>query len=167
MKVREIMTSDVEACSPTTDLASIAMSMWRRDCGIVPVVDESAQVAGVVTDRDICIAVATRHRRPEELVARDVMTAKLFSARPEDDVRVALELMRKERVRRIPIVDADRHLRGILSLNDVVRHSQPSGGRAAHGISANDVLETLRAICEHQLPVKPQPMEGTLEYAHV
>jgi CBS-domain-containing membrane protein len=166
MRVQEIMTTDVEACRPTNDLASIAMSMWRRDCGIVPVIDDSGRAIGVVTDRDICIAVATRHRRPEELTAREVMTGKLFSVRPEDDVRAVLELMGRERVRRIPVVNGEGRLRGILSINDLVLHAQPSGTRPTPVVSANDVLETLRKICEHPLPAKRPPVEKVLEHAH-
>ena len=64
MKVREVMTSEVEICDPGHDLAAAAMIMWRRDCGAVPVVEpESNRALGVITDRDICMALATRHRQ--------------------------------------------------------------------------------------------------------
>jgi CBS domain-containing protein len=60
MKVREIMTSPVQACMPETDLATVVSMMWARDCGIIPVVNPDQHVIGVLTDRDICMAVATR-----------------------------------------------------------------------------------------------------------
>jgi CBS domain-containing protein len=160
MKIQELMTRDVDACSPAADLAAVSMTMWRQDCGFVPVIDDARHVLGVVTDRDICMALATRHRRAEELTAREVMSGELVSVRPEDDVRVALETMRTRRVRRLPVVDAEQRLRGVVSINDVVLHAQPTGGRVASGISANDVLATLQGICSHPLPaLRPQEQE--------
>ncbi len=149
MRVNVIMSGDVETCEPSTDLAAVSMMMWRRDCGIVPVVDPSRRVLGVVTDRDICMAASTRHRRPEELTAREVMSGKLFTVLPDVDVRVALDAMRTQKVRRLPVVDADGKLRGIVSLNDIVLHAQPVKPRMGTLLSANDVLAALQEICGH------------------
>ena len=160
MKIQELMTREVDASSPATDLAAVSMTMWRQDCGIVPIIDDARRVVGVVTDRDICMALATRHRRAEELTAGEVMTDRLILVRPEEDVRVALEAMRTQRVRRLPVVDAEHRLRGVVSINDLVLHAQPSGGRVTPGISANDLLATLQGICGHPLPaIRPQEKE--------
>jgi CBS-domain-containing membrane protein len=140
--------------------------MWRQDCGIVPVLDDARRVIGVITDRDICMAVATRHRRPEDLTAREVMSGKLFSVYPDDKVRTALETMRAERVRRLPVVDAERRLQGIVSINDVVLNAQPSGARMAAHPSANDVLATLQSICRHSLRAKPPERKDEPVPAH-
>lgn len=152
MKIMDLMTPEVEACRPATDLAAVSMIMWRRDCGIVPVTDDHARVVGVVTDRDICMALATRHLRAEELTAEQAMTDRVFSVRPEDDVRVALEVMRTRRVRRLPVLDADGRLRGLVSINDILMRAQPAGGRGAPELSANEVLSALQGICRHPLP---------------
>lgn len=166
MKVQEIMTSAVETCKPTTDLAAVAMTMWRQDCGVVPVVDDTGRVVGVVTDRDICMALATRHRRAEELTAREVMSDKLFSVRPDDDVRSVLEAMRAERVRRLPVADGEWRLQGIVSINDVVLRARPSGAHVTPEPSANDVLATLQGICVHPLPAKRPKRKEELATAH-
>ena len=63
MKVEEVMTRDVQSCYPETNLAEAAMQMWRGDFGVLPVVD-SGKVVGMITDRDICMAAATKHRDP-------------------------------------------------------------------------------------------------------
>lgn len=161
MKIQEVMTRDVEPCRAATDLAAVSMTMWRRDCGIVPVIDDARRVVGVVTDRDICMALATRHRRAEDVTAQEVMSSRLISVRPDDDVRLALETMRTQRVRRLPVVDAERCLRGMVSINDVVLHAQPSGGRGTATPSANDVLMTLQGICQHAVPAtRPQKKEA-------
>jgi CBS domain-containing protein len=69
MQVKQIMTSEIATCRPDTKLAVIAKLMWDRDCGFAPVVDAAGKVAGVITDRDICIASATRRLLPEQITA--------------------------------------------------------------------------------------------------
>jgi CBS domain-containing protein len=152
MKVHQVMVREVEACHPATDLAAVSMIMWRQDCGVVPVIDDQRRVLGVISDRDICMALATRHRRAEEVTAHEVMSGRVFSVRPDDDVRAALETMKTERVRRLPVVDTERRLQGIVSISDLVMRAQSSGGLASEGISANDVLLALQGICGHPLP---------------
>jgi len=147
MKVQELMTKGVEACSRDSNLAAAAMIMWRMDCGAVPVVNDR-EVVGVITDRDICVAVATKHRRAEEIMVGEVVSSTLHHVRPDDDVRAALDTMRSERVRRLPVVDDDGRLVGIVSLSDVVRSASKSSGRSRSGISAEDVLEVMKSICE-------------------
>jgi CBS-domain-containing membrane protein len=142
------------------------MIMWRQDCGVVPVVDQQEEVVGVITDRDICIAAATRHRRPEELRVGDVMGSRLFTVRPDDDVRVALDTMRHERIRRLPVVNAAKRLVGMLSLSDIVQVAKPVTARGTGELNANDVLETLKTICVHPLPMRIPEPEPELEAVH-
>src|SRR5262245_11710178 len=71
MKVKDLMTTDVKRCSPETNLAAAAKIMWEGDCGAVPVTDERDHVVGVITDRDICIAAATRPRTEGEIPVKD------------------------------------------------------------------------------------------------
>jgi len=166
MKVRELMTRPVEPCSPATDLAAVAMIMWRQDCGIVPVIDDARRVLGVLTDRDLCMATATRHRRPEDMTAGDVMSGRLFSVGPDDDLGVALDTMRAQRIRRLPVVDAEGRLEGMLSLNDVVLRARPASARQSTEPSANDVLAALQGICAHPLPARRAPRVETPEAVH-
>jgi CBS domain-containing protein len=158
MKVQSLMTRQVETCDPATNLSATAMIMWRKDCGVVPVVDGRGIFVGIVTDRDICMATATRHCPPEGLTAGDVMTRSVFSVRPEDDVRVALETMRMQKVRRLPVIDGEDRLQGMLSINDLVLAAHAHGGRHHAGIAAEEVLEALQGICEHRAS-SPQPHE--------
>jgi CBS domain-containing protein len=148
MKVQDVMTKGAEVCGRSTDLAATAMIMWRMDCGVVPVVGEDGREAvGMITDRDICVAVATRHRRAEEITVGEVISGTLYKVRPGDDIRAALEAMRSERVRRLPVVK-DSALVGIISINDIIRAAEKQAGRARPEISAEDVLEVMKSICE-------------------
>jgi len=153
MKVQEIMTRDVEACSVDSDLATAAAIMWRNDCGVVPVVEEpDRRVIGVITDRDICMACATRDRRPAEIRVAEVMSGQVFSCTPRGEVKTALRTMAEQRVRRLPVIGPRGALVGILSLKDIVLHAQRGGTRTTGAITPADVLDAYRSICEQLQP---------------
>jgi len=85
--------------------ARAAKIMWDCDCGVVPVVDEERRVVGMVTDRDICMAAATRAAKPSDIQVRDVMSRDVASCGVGDDVHVALNTMKAQRVRRLAVLD--------------------------------------------------------------
>jgi CBS domain-containing protein len=146
MKVKDVMTTDLETCTPETTVAAAAQKMWEGDCGILPVV-ENGELMGVVTDRDMYVALATRDARPSRLRVGEVATTHLVSCGPEDDVLDALALMKKARVRRLPVTGFGNSLLGILSLNDILLVTGES-----RQIPSDVVVETLQAICGHHHP---------------
>lgn len=157
MKVKDACTPNVKTCSPEANLAHAAVLMWESDCGIVPVVDGEGRPVGVITDRDIAIAVGTRGRPASEIAVQEVMSRNLRTARPEDEVRSALEAMGTAQVRRLLVVDGRGVLAGVLSLSDVVRRLDGRGGPAVE-----EVVEALKAIGRpHRAEEKPAPAPGT------
>src|SRR5262249_58928918 len=112
MKVKELMSTDVKTSRENTDLSTVTKLMWDGDCGIIPIVNDDRQVIGVVTDRDICIAAATRSTDPAGLRVQDVMSRTVTTCADTDDVRVALAAMKDRRLRRLPVVDRQRRLVG-------------------------------------------------------
>ena len=150
MKVKDVMTGGAKACMPETSLAEAAALMWGHDCGALPVLDASGRVVGMITDRDICFGAATKNRAPSEIAVGDVITGKVYACGPEQDIREALGTMRRERVRRLPVIGEDGALLGILSMNDVALRAEGGGGRKSE-LSYADVVETYKAICAHSL----------------
>lgn len=146
MTVKDLANFDVKACSLDSDLASAAKIMWDCDCGVVPVVNEERRVVGMITDRDICIAAATRASRPSDVQVRDVMSQDVASCGAGDDVQAALNTMKARRVRRLPVLDAQGGLVGILSMNDIVMRAE---SRPKADVPGEVVLDTLKAICAH------------------
>jgi CBS domain-containing protein len=146
MKIRDIMTPEPRTCTPETTLAVAAGLMWDTDCGILPVVEDGALV-GVVTDRDICIALATRNARAAAMKVREVASRTVWTCSPDEDPRAALAAMKKHRVRRLPVVDTGGSLAGVISLNDLVL----AAGTSAP-VRNEEVVATLKAICAHHLP---------------
>ena len=85
------------------------------------------------------------------------MTGQVYSVNPEDDVQRALEAMQEHKIRRLPVVNAEGELEGILSMNDVVLHAKGKGDSLAY----RDVVKTYQAICEHPLPATASATAGT------
>jgi CBS domain-containing protein len=151
MKVKEIMTPNAKACTPTDTLAAAARFMWDNDCGILPVVKDGGKVVGLITDRDICMAAAINNRNLSNIAVEDVISGKVYSASPDDDVRKALETMQERKIRRLPVVAADGTLDGMLSLNDLVLRAQEAKDKKAPDLAYADVVNTYKAICGHPL----------------
>jgi CBS domain-containing protein len=148
MKVQDIMTANVESCGPESDLAAAAMIMWKRDCGSVPVVDGERKVVGMITDRDICMAVSTRNKLATDIKVGEVISGRVYACAPDDRVKDALETMQSAQLRRLPVVDDDGVLHGILSINDVVLHSKK--GQSKKHVSFREAMETLKILSEHR-----------------
>ena len=141
MKIRDIMTSAPSYCTPTSTAEMAATLMRQMDTGILPVIRDpmNLELLGVVTDRDLCLKVVAARRDPAHTWIRDCMTANPVCCLPEDDVNKAVALMSEHRVRRIPVVDREGHIRGMLSLADIVR---------AKAVEEKTIAQTLTRICE-------------------
>ncbi|MBI2930081.1 MAG: CBS domain-containing protein [Planctomycetes bacterium] len=144
MLVRDLYTPDVRSCDVDTDLARVGATMWETNCGAVPVLDASARVVGIITDRDVCIALTTRNARAAEVPARDVMSRSVYVCHPDDDVVDALETMTKRKVRRLPVTDKNERLLGILSVDDILKDLPLDKSRK--DLPTKDVLEALQTL---------------------
>ena len=144
MKVRDIMTAAVFTCQVDTDLAKVAGIMLDHDCGFVPVVDSSGAVAGLITDRDICMAAAARGLALKHISAAQAMSPSVRACLPDDTITEALEMMKHFKVRRLPVIDAHGYLQGVISITDIARSTETK-----KDLTAKDLVSTLVEICEH------------------
>lgn len=151
MRVQDVMTWDPESCTPHHDLAHAAMIMWRRDCGIVPVVEGGTnKLIGVVTDRDICMATATKGKTPGSILVGDVMTKHPRACLPADDLKEAIKVMSDAQIRRLPVADTQGNLRGVVSLNDLILHAEKSDRHGEAPVTYAEVMTALRAVSKHR-----------------
>ena len=142
MKIDQLIVKNVLTCFPEDDLRAPARAMWEGDCGCVPVVDSWSRVIGMITDRDICMAAYTQGKPLREIRVEGVMSKSVVSCTTGDSLEQAEELMRRNRVRRLPVLDADKRLVGLLSLNDIARgaRSEPPPARDAGLRDAGQLL---------------------------
>jgi CBS domain-containing protein len=141
MKVRNIMTEPPLTCTPETSLAVAARLMREADYGTLPVVDSAGRLVGIITDRDICLAMAGTTRNALNIAVREAMTQKTYSALLDDDIHSALATMKGARVRRLPVRDGFGHLKGMLSIEDIVVR-----GLESNGVAAQEIIDALRTM---------------------
>jgi CBS domain-containing protein len=148
MRVEKLMKTDVGTCAPADKASLAAKIMWERDCGAVPVVDERSRVIGMVTDRDLCIASYMQGDPLGYIPVQSAMSRELWSCRADDDLSKAEQVMREHQVRRLPVIDAEGHLIGMLSLSDIAREAtkEARGKRKKIEVSYADVGQTLGEI---------------------
>jgi len=152
MQVKDVMVRTPAFCSPQTNLGEAAAIFWNRNCGILPIVDSQQRVIGVVTDRDLCIAMGTRNRLPGEISLAQVVSGKVYSCRSDETIPSALEIMTQHKVRRLVVLDGQGHLDGILSMDDIVLHAEPAAAGRVPELSSDLMVKTLKAIYGPQLP---------------
>ncbi len=144
MNVKDVMVTDVSACRPDNNLAEAAASMWISRCAELPVVDGSGHVISLITNRDICAAKDSSNMRASEIRVRDVSLPRATICDSDDDVHSALKKMVSQNAPRIPVVDHDRKLVGILSIGDLLLHSEERPNKL--GISHEDVVHAATSI---------------------
>lgn len=141
MFVKDVMKTNVATCSPQDDLAMAGKIMRDRHCGFVPVVDSHGVVAGVLTDRDICLYASAQPRTLSHLSAKDAMSQPVFSCFADENLKVTIATMARHHVHRLPVLDQAGHLRGVLSIDDVVQ--APHLGDAP---TAEEIVAALKNI---------------------
>jgi len=154
MKVQDVMVKDVKFCSLDTNLAAATEMLWTDGCGTLPVVNARGAVVGIITDRDICIALGTRNVLAAETTVGAIALPKLFSVKPEDDIHAALNTMAAQKIRRLPVIDNRGTLKGILSIDDIVLYAEAIPAHLGD-VSYDDVASTFKSICERSAPPVP------------
>jgi len=134
-KVREVMTDRPRCVTPETPISEAARLMKSDDVGSLPIL-EGERLAGIVTDRDIVLQAVAEEKDPRGMPVREVASRELVTIGPEEDLSEALRLMASHQVRRIPVVDEDSRLVGIVAQADIAREvKDKDSGQMLQGIS--------------------------------
>ena len=152
MKIKHVMTKDPTCCVPSDTAQRAAKIMREEDTGVVPIIENehSRKVIGIVTDRDLCMNVVAEGRDSRTTQVHESMTTTVVSCSPQDSVDKATELMRENQIRRIPVVDEQHQLVGIVAMADMV-------GRA--DLRTTETHETLKTVsAPTSEPSKPRAM---------
>jgi CBS domain-containing protein len=141
MQVHKIMTEPPQTCPRGMHLADASRRMRASGCGSLIVLGPDGRIAGIVTDRDLALALGdTPGAGP--LTLDQVMSHHVHTCRPDDDLAVALERMARAHVRRLPVVDEHGDVKGLISIDDIVLWGLRSGG-----VSTHQLVGALRALC--------------------
>jgi len=137
MKVKRAMHKGAMWIAPETPLLEVAKKMREHDIGALPV-GENDRLIGMVTDRDIVCRAVAKGGDLAKMTARDVMTAGITWCREENDIEEALELMQKNKIRRLPVINESRRMVGILSLGDI-----------SHAATRELTFDVVKAVSAH------------------
>lgn len=156
MLVEQAMTTATACCGLNDSLETIAYQMWNGDFGAVPVLNEQGMPVGMITDRDIAMAAALRHASPAQLFAHQLIGERpLVSCSPTWELKQALKLMVKEKIRRLPVVDDEHRVVGLLSLCDIIEVA--GSGRKKSDEAVADLVAAQRLIAEsHKMIAKSE-----------
>lgn len=147
-QIASIMTGGVLVCTAEDSLVRPTQIMWELDCGIVPVVDSEQRLEGVITDRDICMGAYTKGRPLHEICVADVMSRPVHRCYAEDSLERAIAIMAAAQVRRLPVVNAEQRVVGIVSLADIGRAAAVLGQREAEHL----VFQLIGAVSQRRAP---------------
>jgi CBS domain-containing protein len=137
MKVRQAMHRNVEWRDPSTSVAELAKAMRDADIGSIPI-GQDDRLIGMVTDRDLALRALTDGRDVSALTARDVMTKGIVYCEDDDDIDQAIALMQQKQVRRLPVIDDNKRMVGMLSLGDISHSAeQVRTGALVQSVSAH------------------------------
>jgi len=146
MLVQDRMTKNICSCRVDTNLVEAARQLWDSDCGSLPVVDGRGRVLGMITDRDICMAGMTTGKPLGALWAGAAMAKDVVTTRPTESVHEAEMRMRARSVRRLPVIDDQDRLVGMLSCNDLVQWVDAGKAAGATERDSSHLLRTLATI---------------------
>jgi CBS domain-containing protein len=155
MKVERLMTRNVRTCHPGDPLNVAAQIMWERDCGCVPVVEQedgAARVVGMITDRDICMAAYTQGRALSAITVESAMARAVRSCRFTDSIGAALNILEQNQLHRLPVLDQNDHLIGMLSVADAAREAAREHSRAAKEVTDAQIGEAVEVISAPRSP---------------
>lgn len=156
MMVSDLMSRNVHYCDPDARASYAARAMWNYDIGCVPVVDAVMRPVGMITDRDLCMAML-HEGKPLHLVrVGDVMSRATYTCHPSDTLAQAEQTMQTHQVRRLLVIGDDGKLVGVLSLNDIALAARTPFSRLRARLRG-DVDETLAEVSRHRrIPVGVQ-----------
>lgn len=141
MKIKDIMSKNVEVVSPETLLHEVAKKMLKSDCGSVIVAHED-RLVGMITDRDLALRCVAASHDPAATKADQVMTKEVLYCRDTDELEDIALNMTENKVRRLPVLDKDKRLVGIISLGDLAVHSTDNHHRIC-GKALGDICSEL------------------------
>lgn len=146
MKVRDVMTPSAVCSKPDTNVGAAVELLWSNNCGMLPVVGRDNRLIGIVTDRDICIALGTRNRLPGDLTVGEIAINPVLTCKPEDEIHEALGTMAEKQVRRLPVVNNEGVLQGILSMDDIITHGDLNRWEGCCELSSEEIIRSLKRL---------------------
>lgn len=161
MNAREAIRRPVPSCTPLSSLDDVGRMMYESDQGAIPVVDPAGKLIGLLTDREIAMAMAAKNRGAGQIMARELLGGELSRCLADDALADVYQKMKSQRLRSLPVVDAEGRSVGVLSLEDLAHASLQGGITHEQIVSILDVLGKTRAESGEAVPKWPWVNAGS------
>jgi CBS domain-containing protein len=148
MHAGQIMSRDVITCSPDDSLRDAVRKMWDHDVGCLLVVDGEERLVGIVTDRDVCLAAFTGERPLKDIRVKSAMTSPVHSLTDTDRVQDVEVVMTTYKIHRVPIVDRENRVLGLISLSDIAREASRELRERHPDVTDADLVTTIAQLCK-------------------
>lgn len=149
MQVKNVMHQGAKVCPVDSSLEAVALTMWNEDTGAIPLIAEDSRLVGLVTDRDIAMAAALKHRPLWEINARELTDGKpCHFCHEDEDIHSVMKTMGSLQIRRMPVVNTEQQLVGVVSIKDLVEHTTSGRKSGKDALTASELLSLTRMICE-------------------
>jgi CBS domain-containing protein len=167
MKAKELMNADkLKVCTPETKVADVAKIMKDSNKGALPVVDKTDKVVGILTDRDLALSLSKNAKKSvAEISVKEVLPkGKLCTVKPDDEIRDVLREMRRNKIGRLPVVDTEGKLMGMISVNNILSRAV-TRNEAIGQLSSKDenLAKTIKALFERNSSSSPVVKKEVLE----
>jgi CBS-domain-containing membrane protein len=147
--IKDLMKTQTVSVVENDSIRNVATRMFENNIGFVPVVDNEQKVVGTLTDRDITLAIGKTTKQANELKVSEVMNKNVHTIRPEEDAAMGLQIMRTKQVGRLPVVDAENRLKGVVSLNSIARKVKNTGDQEQLEYEGKEnIVNTLHSLAE-------------------
>ncbi|GAB3031416.1 CBS domain-containing protein [Bowmanella dokdonensis] len=147
MKIKAVMTRHVFFLNQLDNLSEAARLMWDHDFGSLPVLDDEKNLVGMITDRDIAMAAYLQNRLLADIQVASIMAKNPVSCQQDEELFSAENAMQNHKLRRLPVLDEEQRLVGIICLNDIALAYKHGRDKE---VNAGEVADTLAAICNHR-----------------
>jgi CBS domain-containing protein len=148
-KIKEMMTASPKTVGKNESLKIVLTQMSKSNIGSIPVIDEHKKVIGILTDRDVSLAIGNSDKSIEDIRVMDVMSKEIHTCKEDDDPVTALKIMRSKKVGRLPVINNENKLTGIITLDGILRKAQDMPQKDEIIFKGKEnVINTLNAIAE-------------------
>ena len=155
MHAGQFMSRDVVTCRADDSLADAVRKMWEHDVGCLLVVDGDDRLVGIMTDRDVCIAAFSTERLLKDIRVKSAMTSHVHSLMDTNRIQDVEVVMSTHKIHRVPIVDRERHVLGVVSMSDIAREAARELAERNPDITDVDLVTTLARLCKSMRPDSP------------
>lgn len=152
MKVKKLISKYVKTFTTDENLSDAIEEMRLKDSSAVPIVNAEGKLVGIISDREVSLAISEVDKKPSEIKIGDMISEEVVSCRAKNEVKTALKIMRRKKIKHLPVVNKDQKVVGVLSVTEMI------GSKKIDKSEKKKIFSTLKAIVKSSKAPKTKPI---------